>query len=96
MNNCVDCDDCKFRCEDCLCEISDNEDDCPLANLSEFDDCVIGLTFDKTPILSYEKIILKISLAFSLTIKESEEFVDFNHIRLLDTYKTKPIIMYRI
>lgn len=27
---CVDCDECEHRSEECLCDISDNEDDCPL------------------------------------------------------------------
>ena len=27
---CVDCDECEHRSEDCLCDISNNEDECPL------------------------------------------------------------------
>lgn len=42
---CVDCDECRFRCIDNLCEISENDDACPLANLSEFYSCVVGLTY---------------------------------------------------
>lgn len=29
-NGCVDCDECLHRSEDCLCDISNNDDDCPL------------------------------------------------------------------
>lgn len=32
-NNCVDCDECLHRSEDCLCDISNNDDECPLLNL---------------------------------------------------------------
>lgn len=27
---CVNCDECEHRSEDCLCDISNNEDECPL------------------------------------------------------------------
>lgn len=27
---CVDCDECEHRSEDCLCDISENEEECPL------------------------------------------------------------------
>ena len=27
---CVDCDECEHRSEDCLCDISDNDEECPL------------------------------------------------------------------
>lgn len=33
QSNCVDCDECPHRSEDCLCDISNNDDDCPLLNL---------------------------------------------------------------
>lgn len=29
-NGCVDCDECTHRSESCLCDISSNEEDCPL------------------------------------------------------------------
>ena len=29
---CVDCDECEHRSEDCLCDISENEEECPLAS----------------------------------------------------------------
>ena len=29
-NGCVDCDECSHRSEDCLCDISDNDGECPL------------------------------------------------------------------
>ena len=29
-NGCVDCDECIHRSESCLCDISDNDDICPL------------------------------------------------------------------
>ena len=93
---CVDCDECRFRCIDTLCEISENDDDCPLANLSEFDSCVIGLTFDKTPILSYKEMVLQLAIENNVEINDSKEFIDYNLIRILDGYKTKPIIMYEI
>lgn len=32
LSNCVDCDECPHRSEDCLCDISNNDDDCPLLN----------------------------------------------------------------
>jgi hypothetical protein len=35
MNNCVNCDECFHRSEDCLCDISNNEDGCPLLNDEE-------------------------------------------------------------
>ena len=30
---CVDCDECPHRSEDCLCDISENDEDCPLEKL---------------------------------------------------------------
>ena len=30
---CVDCDECIHRSEDCLCDISENDEDCPLETL---------------------------------------------------------------
>lgn len=30
---CVDCDECFHRSEDCLCDISENDEDCPLEKL---------------------------------------------------------------
>ena len=27
---CVDCDECEHRSETCLCDISENDDECPL------------------------------------------------------------------
>lgn len=30
--DCVDCDECMHRSEDCLCDISNNEETCPLSN----------------------------------------------------------------
>lgn len=32
LNECVNCDECEHRSETCLCDISDNEDECPLVN----------------------------------------------------------------
>ena len=29
-SNCVDCDECEHRSEDCLCDISENDEECPL------------------------------------------------------------------
>lgn len=29
-NGCVNCDECNHRSESCLCDISDNEEECPL------------------------------------------------------------------
>lgn len=93
---CVDCDECRFRCIDNLCEISENEDACPLANLSEFNSCVVGLTFDKIPILSYKKMVLLMATENNVSIKDASEFIDYNHIRALETFETKPIIIYEI
>lgn len=31
----VNCDDCPFRSELCLCELSSNDDDCPLTSINE-------------------------------------------------------------
>ena len=93
---CVDCDACRFRTMNCLCEISENDEDCPLANLSDFNSCVIGLTFEKTPILSYSKMVSYLAEENNVSINDSMEFIDYNLIRALDAYKTKPIIMYGI
>ena len=30
VGGCVDCDECEHRSEECLCDISENEDECPL------------------------------------------------------------------
>jgi hypothetical protein len=30
LGGCVDCDECPHRSETCLCDISDNDEDCPL------------------------------------------------------------------
>lgn len=30
VGGCVDCDECNHRSEDCLCDISDNDENCPL------------------------------------------------------------------
>ena len=30
IGGCVDCDECTHRSEDCLCDISDNDGECPL------------------------------------------------------------------
>ena len=27
---CVDCDECEHRSEDCLCDISENDEECPM------------------------------------------------------------------
>lgn len=32
-NVCVDCDECNHRSEDCLCDLSENDDDCPLLKM---------------------------------------------------------------
>lgn len=96
MTKCVDCDICNFRTLTCLCEISENEDDCPLANLSEFSDCVVGLTFDKTPILSYKRIVMSVAMENNSNIRDAKEIVDYNYIPILENYKTKPIIMYEL
>ena len=96
MIKCENCKGCRFICSNNLCEISENQDDCPLANLSEFNNCVIGLTFDKIPILSYKKMVLNLAMKMELCIIDAEELIDYNYIRGLDGYKTKPIIMYEI
>ena len=31
LNGCVDCDECEYRSEESVCDISENEDNCPLA-----------------------------------------------------------------
>ena len=30
---CVDCDECLHRSEDCLCDLSENDEDCPLEKI---------------------------------------------------------------
>ena len=30
---CVDCDECIHRSEDCLCDISENDEECPLEDI---------------------------------------------------------------
>lgn len=30
LGGCVDCDECPHRSETCLCDISDNDEECPL------------------------------------------------------------------
>lgn len=35
MTKCVNCDECMHRSEICLCDISTNEEDCPLLNLEK-------------------------------------------------------------
>ena len=31
QSGCVDCDNCRYRSEDCLCDVSENEEECPLS-----------------------------------------------------------------
>lgn len=38
-NGCVDCDECIHRSEDCLCDISNNNESCPLVNVEEVSRC---------------------------------------------------------
>ena len=94
MKKCVNCDECEFRSESVLCEISENEDTCPLANLDDFSSCVVGLTFDKTPIISYNKMVEYLSDVEDASIEESKAIIDYNHIAILETFGTKPIIMH--
>ena len=35
QNVCVDCDECEHRSEDCICTLSENEDECPLVKAEE-------------------------------------------------------------
>ena len=36
MIKCVNCDECNHRSEICLCDISTNEEDCPLVDLNNY------------------------------------------------------------
>ena len=94
---CVCCDECIFRTETCLCEISENDEDCPLGlGLDIFSDCVIGLTYEKYPILSYEKMLDKIMEVEDLDMEDAICYLDFNVIRQYDYNKSKAIIMYEL
>lgn len=55
MSKCVDCDECEFRSEVCLCELSDNDEICPLGLFYDFQSCVVGIDTERRPVLSYEK-----------------------------------------
>ena len=41
-------------------------------------------------------MVLCLALENNVEINDSKEFIDYNLIRILDGYKTKPIIMYEI
>jgi len=90
----MDCDNCKFRSETCLCELSKDEDDCPLALFYDYQDCVIGIDTNDKVVLSYEKMVLLLADEENIEIKDAKNFVDFNLVRLLDYTKTPIIIMY--
>jgi len=96
MSNCVDCDECEFRSEVCLCELSENESDCPLGLFYDFQSCVIGIDTERRPVLSYEKMVLLVSDIENLTVDESKDYIDFNVVRLLDFSNQKIIIMYEM
>lgn len=93
---CVDCDDCKFRCENSLCELSENDEYCPLANMSDFNNCVVGLDGNNVPIMDFYKIVKQFSIDVDISLEQAEEFISYNYLRILETYKTKPIILYTI
>ena len=54
----MDCDNCKFRSETYLCELSKDEDNCPLSLFYDYQDCVIGVSTNDKVILSYEKMAI--------------------------------------
>lgn len=52
-SGCVDCDECEHRSEDCLCDISNNEDECPLVRNNGWIPCSERLPEDGREVLAY-------------------------------------------
>ena len=94
MSKCVDCDDCEFRSDVCLCKLSENDDTCPLGLFYDFQSCVVGTDTERRPVLSYEKMVLLVAENENLTVEESKDYIDFNVIKMLDYGQSSVIIMY--
>lgn len=94
MIKCVDCDECEFRSEVCLCELSDNDETCPLGLFYDFQSCVVGVDTERRPVLSYEKMVLLVADIEKFSIETARDYVDFNVVRLLDCSEQSVVIMH--